>query len=120
MVRLNVALVDRSQAEKLTHFLVAACVNAVEAVAQQLVYDAVNGLRQLLERTYSTVRMPWLVATAFVPWWLPPAFVGLVKGVQMTKNRNRLNVDSGTPIRVPRRLLGLIDLVRDVVPVASS
>lgn len=42
-------------------------VNTIDAVAQQLGYDAVRRLRQGLKRAYSTVRMPCPVAlTRFI------------------------------------------------------
>lgn len=58
LVRLNVAIVGRNRAWKLAHALVTESVNAVDAVVQQLGYDAASRLRQGLERAYSTVRVP--------------------------------------------------------------
>lgn len=50
MVRLNVALAGWSRPEKLTRSVVTESVNAVNAVVQQLRRDAVNSLRQGLQR----------------------------------------------------------------------
>lgn len=58
MVRLDGTLVGPNWAEKLTRSRVTEFVNVVDAVAQQLAYDALIRLRQGLEKAYLTVRMP--------------------------------------------------------------
>lgn len=76
MVRLSVALVGRSRAEKLTRLLARESVNAVDAVIQQLGYDAVNRLQEKLGRAYSAVSVTCTVfltcvsgvATASIRW----------------------------------------------------
>lgn len=52
LVRLNIALIDRSRAEKLTRFLLIEYVNTVDAAVQQLGHNAVDRLRQGLKRAY--------------------------------------------------------------------
>lgn len=62
MVHLNVALVGRKRTQKLARSLVTKFINAVNAVVQQLGYNAVSWLWRALERPYSTVRVPCTVA----------------------------------------------------------
>lgn len=111
MVRLNVALVARNPAETLTPSLVTESVNDVDAVFQQLRYDAVSRLRQRLRRAYSTVRVParwsWLLFPGF--WQL--TYLGKVSGAGMLENRSRQNVVQPRPSKVlqkPHALEGLV------------
>lgn len=60
---LNAALVGCNRTEKLMRSLMTKSVNAVDAFYQHSSYDAASQLQEGLERAYSTVRVPFLVAS---------------------------------------------------------
>lgn len=66
MMRFTVTLVGRIRAERLTRLLVTESVKAIDAVVQQLVHDAVSRLRYGFERAFSTVCVPFPVASTRV------------------------------------------------------
>lgn len=66
MVRMTVEFFGHNRMKRSVRLTVTKSVGAVDVAVQQLGYHVVNGLQQVLERAYSSIRVPCTVALTHV------------------------------------------------------